>query len=265
MTWFKIDDALHSHPKWLAASPAARALWVTAGSWCAAHLTDGHIPRHALPTFAATTDDATELVHVGLWDELPTGWRFHDWADFQPSAEAVTAERAASRERQRRFRESRRASRRDNTSDETENATTSTNPNPSRRDIRRESRREFGPPDPTRPDQYLKGGGYLQTAATDAPPSPRCSAHSGLPAGEVPPCGPCGDARRTYDAWVRQTGNGNGTSDPYAEQQAAARQRAEAGTTKAHEIASEPADPQAAAKIADLLRQHRLATRKDHA
>ena len=36
MSWFKVDDRLHAHPKWLALPKGARALWITAGSWSSA-------------------------------------------------------------------------------------------------------------------------------------------------------------------------------------------------------------------------------------
>lgn len=140
MTWFKVDDGLHSHPKWLAASPHARALWVTAGSWVSAHLTDGHVPRHALASLGGRPKDAADLVRLGLWEQTDDGWRFHEWnldsdgSRRNPTREEVEAERSAARERQRRARNKSRESRRD-----------------SNRDSRRDSRREFGPPDPTRP------------------------------------------------------------------------------------------------------------------
>lgn len=195
MTWFKVDDALHSHPKWLAASPAARALWASAGSWCASHLTDGNVPRHALPLLGGRPKDADELVQIGLWETAGDGWVFHDWAEFQPSAESVGAERAAARERQRRARDKARESRRD-----------------ARRDARRDGDREshvsdavsHGPPDPTRPDLPVetKGGENLR-AAPEHPPPRRCAAHADDD-GPIPPCGACADARRTHDTWQAQ-------------------------------------------------------------
>lgn len=113
MPWFKVDDRLHTHPKWLASSPRARALWCSAGSWCAAMTTEGVVPRHVLATLGGRTRDADELVTVGLWHAHPDGWVFHDWLHMQPSAAQVEADRAAARERQRRAREKASASRRD--------------------------------------------------------------------------------------------------------------------------------------------------------
>lgn len=136
MPWFKVDDALYSHPKWLAASPAARALWVTAGSWSADQLTDGLVPRHVLPILCARPKDAAELVRVGLWAEEGDGWRFHSWLDFQPSAESVEAERAAARDRMAKVRANKTA------------RSPNVRPNNSRSSEEVRSTR----PDPTRPD-----------------------------------------------------------------------------------------------------------------
>ena len=104
VTWWKVDDALHSHPKWLATPPRARALWVTAGSWCASHLTDGFVPTKAIATFDARQADARALVKSGLWEVVDGGYRFHGFAKYQPTKEEVEAVRAAARERARAAR-----------------------------------------------------------------------------------------------------------------------------------------------------------------
>lgn len=133
MTWFKVDDGLHSHPKWRAATKGARALWATAGSWSADNLTDGVVPAYMLPVLDGTTKEAAELVRVGLWEVIDGGWVFHQWNEEgrQPTRESVERERAAAKERQRRAREKARESRRDD-------------------DVTHGD--SHGPPDPTRPD-----------------------------------------------------------------------------------------------------------------
>jgi len=152
VTWFKVDDGLHSHPKWMAIPPAARGLWVTAGSWASAHLTDGHIPRHALTALGGRPRDAADLVRIGLWEENGDGWRFHEWhtdsdgSRRNPTKHEVDADRAAARDRQRRARDKARESRRDNP-----------------RESPSESRREFAPPDPTRPTKDLTSSDGLTT------------------------------------------------------------------------------------------------------
>lgn len=105
MAWFKADDKLYGHPKWLATSKGGRALWITAGTWSGDQLTDGFVPRHVLPMLDGTAREAASLVASGLWHEVDGGWQFHDWADHQPSREAVLDRRSKDAERLRKWRE----------------------------------------------------------------------------------------------------------------------------------------------------------------
>jgi hypothetical protein len=94
MPWFKVDDSFHSHPKVMATDPAALGLWVIAGSWCGANLTDGFVPDHVLSRLLpGAAKLATKLVAAGLWRRTEGGYLFHDWEAFNPSAEQVKAER----------------------------------------------------------------------------------------------------------------------------------------------------------------------------
>lgn len=101
MVWFKVDDKLHDHPKARKAGPTAMGVWLLAGSWSADNLTDGFIPAAILPRWGRPRD-ATRLVEVGLWhaDEQDgeKGWRFHEWAERQPTRAQKLAERAAKAE-----------------------------------------------------------------------------------------------------------------------------------------------------------------------
>lgn len=107
--WFKVDDKLWGHPKWLGLSPRARALWVTAGSWCGGQETDGRVPSHVLGALGGRRRDAMELVERGLWEADGDDFAFHDWTTFQPSREEQDAKREQARERMRRAREGRGA------------------------------------------------------------------------------------------------------------------------------------------------------------
>jgi 5-methylcytosine-specific restriction endonuclease McrA len=119
MSWFRVDDKLMDHPKWVAVKGAAldRAksrtdarhhaqqaalVWMAAGVWGAGSNCDGIIPEHAAASIAPraflTEDefhDAAELlVKSGLWHRLPKsrggpGWEFHDWHDYQLSKQQV--------------------------------------------------------------------------------------------------------------------------------------------------------------------------------
>jgi general stress protein YciG len=94
MTWFKVDDSLHSHPKAAAVSLAALGLWTVAGSWAGAHLTDGFIPEHMVPLLSRGASElADELVAAGLWKRGKGGYRFHEWLERNPSAEEVKEQR----------------------------------------------------------------------------------------------------------------------------------------------------------------------------
>lgn len=112
MAWFKVDDHLYSHPKWITLPKGARGLWVTAGSWSAGQLLDGFIPEAVLPVLGGTPGEAKALVSVGLWREAKGGWEFHDWDTYQPTRKAVMDKRAKDAERLRAWRE-RRDSERD--------------------------------------------------------------------------------------------------------------------------------------------------------
>ena len=95
MTWFKVDDSFHSHPKSAAVSLAAIGLWTVAGSWCGTHLTDGFVPAHMIPILArGETKLADELVVAGLWTKSRKGFQFHEWSERNPEANDVKALRA---------------------------------------------------------------------------------------------------------------------------------------------------------------------------
>lgn len=110
MPWFRVDDKLHDHRKSRRAGLPAMGLWVLAGSWSMDHLTDGFVPKDVLPRWATLTI-AKRLVAAGLWETAEqdgeTGWRFLNWEEFQPSKADVEAERTATRERVKRWREGR--------------------------------------------------------------------------------------------------------------------------------------------------------------
>jgi hypothetical protein len=221
MTWFKVDDSFAQHPKVLAIPrkdrPAAVGLWTLAGTWCAAQLTDGHLAAYLVAEFGSTVKLAEQLVRVGLWEATDGGYRFHDWADWQPTRDQVEGERAAARERMQRARERRRRSGEqppqfagsspehtpndERTSPEVHGSSPGVRLTPTR-------------PDPTRPDPntfgVLNGSPregdveQVDARASNAPPPPEpplCRRHAGWDRDAVPPCAPCG---RLREAWEQQ-------------------------------------------------------------
>lgn len=88
MPWFKVDDLLAMNRKAVHAGNGAMGLWVRAGSWCAQNLTNGHVPLPIARTLGSPAE-ARRLVAAGLWHEVDGGYEFHDWFEYQPSADEV--------------------------------------------------------------------------------------------------------------------------------------------------------------------------------
>jgi 5-methylcytosine-specific restriction endonuclease McrA len=119
MSWFRVDDGLLDHRKWLELKGAALAgarnradgraraqraalVWFATGVWGAGNNCDGIIPEHAADSIAPraflTEDEFHEaaelIVKAGLWRRLPKsrggpGWEVHDWHDYQLSRQQV--------------------------------------------------------------------------------------------------------------------------------------------------------------------------------
>lgn len=91
MSWLKIDDGLFLHPKWLRTPPIARALWITALSYCGKMMTDGHVDKALLTLLGGTAEDADALVASGLWDATESGYCFHDFDAYNRTTEKADA------------------------------------------------------------------------------------------------------------------------------------------------------------------------------
>lgn len=197
MTWFKVDTALWRSRKVRKLGErdklASAGLWTLAGTWSSDNLSDGFVPWDVIEDWDPKHRYAFRLVEVGLWDKAQhddeDGIQFHDWQDYQPTAEQVKAERAAGAERQRKLREARRTSGSSNgvTGTVTPNATNGERPTPPTR------------PDPTRTSSGDFGGGSLEPAGRENRPPERCSKHTNDL--DAPPCGACANARRLAEAW----------------------------------------------------------------
>lgn len=153
MPWFKVDDNLGFHHKVIAAGNPAMGLWVRAGAICAQQLMDGFVPDH-MATTLGTRGQAQRLVAAGLWEAVQGGYRFHEWADRQPSKVSVEAERASAANRMRERRAQRKTGDRKAPSQVSDLRSPEHDPNEQRTSS--EVRGVFGDPDPTqsqsRPD-----------------------------------------------------------------------------------------------------------------
>lgn len=206
MTWFKVDDKLHSHSKIrkvLADAPAALALWTVAGSWSADNLSDGFVPDHQLPWLmpSGAEDMARQLVTARLWRRVRGGYQFHEWA-----SDADGTKRNPTRaevEGQRKVKAE--AGRKGGLAKAKAAATSANSPSTvlSNSQARSPASASGVLKPPTRPDPTLKTRGAdlsdPLTPPAPEPPPPRCPKHITEPTDE--PCRACGDARRKLADW----------------------------------------------------------------
>lgn len=129
MSWFKVDDGFHDHPKvhGLAEQAGQRftlcmTIWTLSGCYAGRHETNGRVTIATLcrlvpgPPREELERAALDLVAVGLWERDGDSYLFHDWADYQPTREEKAEKRAQDRARQARSRGARpgsKASQRD--------------------------------------------------------------------------------------------------------------------------------------------------------
>lgn len=183
MAWFQVDDQLATHRKVCDAGNAAMGLWVRAGAWCMANLTEGFIPTTAARTLG-TAGQAARLVAVGLWVRVDGGYQFHEWGTRQLSAEQIAERRRKRAEAGRKGGQSR--------SKPQANASASAQAKPDQN------------PTPV-PVLNLSGetweGNGTSTSASDLTNTPRCRDHLNDP--NPPRCGGCADARRTAETRAR--------------------------------------------------------------
>ena len=138
MPWVRIDDGFARHPKIAAVGPLGMAMQVAGLCYCNRELTDGFIPRSvaatlihwetedpddggynaigvlvdrgnlggdASPAFQVDwTHVADLMVKHGVWEQVPGGYRIHDYSDYQPSKEQVLREREQGAKRQAEWR-----------------------------------------------------------------------------------------------------------------------------------------------------------------
>lgn len=106
--WVRIDDRLHSHPKFLRAWALSRpsvGLELFALSHSAAYLTDGAVDPLLVDSLFQSRrqrDQAVAaLVATGLWTPNGDGWQIHDFLEYNDSREQIEARRAADSARKR--------------------------------------------------------------------------------------------------------------------------------------------------------------------
>ncbi len=111
MPWARLDDGYFTHRKVVEMSKDAKLIDLAAIAYSARELTDGELKHRDILVIAASVDVSdplamvAELVEAGRWHRTgSTTWAIHDYLVYNPSREQVLSERAASAERQARFR-----------------------------------------------------------------------------------------------------------------------------------------------------------------
>ena len=185
---FQVDPDFYDHPKTLGMSDAAVALWVRAGSYSAAKLTDGFVADAALDVLSRTpTEAARELTRRGLWSRVKGGYRFHEWEARNLTRQRVDADREADRERKRRDREEAR-----------QNGKPQAEGHSVRPDGGPDSERS---PNGIHPLSVSVSESVLVSVSGPPPPEPerQCRDHRDDP--DPPPCRRCKQVRERWEAW----------------------------------------------------------------
>ncbi len=111
MSWNKVDDRLHAHPKAVRAGAQAMGLWVMCLSWVGAYETDGFVPSSQAVLIAKSigisrpTGVCSHLVAVGLWEVVDGGFLFHDYGHCNKLKSQIQLERDATKQRVTRYRD----------------------------------------------------------------------------------------------------------------------------------------------------------------
>ena len=124
MPWFKVDDGFPEHDKLeeieddYVLHALCVAAWTLLGADCARRRTGGFVSESRVlkvlafwPAKARDKATAALVKPLKLWEPAPGGWQFHDWNDYQPSAEELAEEKNLKTERQRRYRKKQREER----------------------------------------------------------------------------------------------------------------------------------------------------------
>lgn len=110
MTWTKLDDNFHGHPKTrrLMRNPLAYMLHIQAMNYCACHDLDGRVDVEFVEDTITDRSDRVGavqlLVTIGVWEEGESGWTIHDFLQYHPSKAELQEKRRKDAERKRQER-----------------------------------------------------------------------------------------------------------------------------------------------------------------
>jgi hypothetical protein len=110
MTWAKLSDNFHSHPKTLEMGFAATGLYAMGLSYAAAHETDGFLPHKWVRSVVQNQPYRgliRRLIDANAWLIVtePPGYLIVDFLDYNPSREQIRQNRERQADRVTRYRE----------------------------------------------------------------------------------------------------------------------------------------------------------------
>lgn len=110
MTWARIDDSFHHHPKPMKVSLSALGLFALGLSYAADNQTRGRLPEKWVLGRIVGDDQSSpqQLVTAGLWQQEGAEFVIHDYHDYNFTPEELEEQRNGSRKRKQKSRDIRR-------------------------------------------------------------------------------------------------------------------------------------------------------------
>ena len=188
--YFPVDVNFYDSPEFFEVNMSARGLWVTCGTWCKRHLTDGVIPAKIVHHLGGTVRQIKTLIKNNVWAESEQNgtkvYIFCHWFEHNLSREEVE-------ERRRKWRESKQRSRAKNRPEQQKSAKSQSGP---AQDVHHDVHDDVPRVREEVIEENKRGGGQVTAdPPPNHPPNPaaaRCPDHAHIPPnGYVPACHAC--------------------------------------------------------------------------
>lgn len=217
MSWARVDDDFHDHPKVVELPLDAVGLWTLTLTWAHRHIASTVVPGHLPPgrvtrlAGSKTRRLAKALTDARLWDvdDEHGGWLIHDFEDYLPPKPKRTPEEISAIRSEAGRRGAAARWHTDSTTDADDGK--ADGKRDSKSDGKLPSERIAKPRQNMAPEPVpVPIGGLGETEPSPGPPLAepprRCPEHADNPT--PPPCGPCADARKHHEQWekTRPTG-----------------------------------------------------------
>lgn len=94
--WGYLAYNVYRHPRLSGLSRADLGVFLVSIAWCGDNLTDGFIPKSALPAILGDSPrSANRLIGCKAWERVAGGYQVHDFLDHNESKDKMQAERDA--------------------------------------------------------------------------------------------------------------------------------------------------------------------------